>query len=41
MKYLKEPEYRHGTPTRPGILVMNLGTPDEPTTPALRRYLKT
>ncbi len=40
MKYLKEPDYRHGTPARPGILMINLGTPDAPTAPALRRYLK-
>ena len=40
MKYLKEPDYRHGTATRPGVLMINLGTPDEPTAPALRRYLK-
>ena len=40
MKYLQEPEYRHGTPVRTGVLVMNLGTPDAPTAPALRRYLK-
>jgi ferrochelatase len=40
MRYLQEPECRHGTPTQPGILLINLGTPDEPTAPALRRYLK-
>jgi ferrochelatase len=40
MKYLQEPEYRHGTPTQPGILVINLGTPDAPTATATRRYLK-
>jgi ferrochelatase len=40
MAYFKEPDYRHGTPTLPGVLVINLGTPDEPTAPALRRYLK-
>ena len=40
MKYLKEPEYTHGTATQAGVLVINLGTPDEPTAPALRRYLK-
>lgn len=27
-------------PSKVGILITNLGTPDEPTTPALRRYLK-
>jgi ferrochelatase len=40
MRYLQEPEHRHGTPTQAGILLINLGTPDEPTAPALRRYLK-
>ena len=40
MRYLPEPEHQHGTPTRPGVLIINLGTPDEPTAPALRRYLK-
>lgn len=35
-----EPPYRHGTPARIGILLLNLGTPDAPTAPALRRYLK-
>ena len=40
MKYLIEPDYRHGTATRPGVLMINLGTPDAPTAPALRRYLK-
>ena len=40
MRYLPELEYRHGTPARPGVLMINLGTPDAPTAPALRRYLK-
>ncbi len=40
MPYLKEPDYRHGSPTQTGVLLINLGTPDEPTAPALRRYLK-
>ncbi|HSO07466.1 MAG TPA: ferrochelatase, partial [Pelomicrobium sp.] len=40
MPYVPEPEFRHGTPARIGVLVVNLGTPDEPTAPALRRYLK-
>lgn len=31
--------YTHGTPSATGILVTNLGTPDEPTPAALRRYL--
>jgi ferrochelatase len=40
MRYLQEPEFRHGTPAQAGVLLINLGTPDEPTAPALRRYLK-
>jgi ferrochelatase len=39
-RYLPEPPYRHGTPTRPGILLINLGTPDAPTAPAVKRYLR-
>lgn len=35
-----EPSYAHGTPPRIGVLLINLGTPDAPTAPALRRYLK-
>lgn len=30
----------HPTATRPGVLVINLGTPDAPETPAVRRYLR-
>lgn len=40
MTYLPEPPYTHGTPSRVGILLLNLGTPDAPTPAALRRYLK-
>ncbi len=35
-----EPRYQHGTLARPGVLLVNLGTPDEPTAAALRRYLR-
>lgn len=35
-----EPAYSHGKALRTGVLLINLGTPDEPTAPALRRYLK-
>ena len=38
--YLPEPPYAHGTAPRVGILLLNLGTPDEPTPKAVRRYLK-
>jgi len=39
MAYLAEPEYRHGTPARVGVLAVNLGTPQAPTEAALRTYL--
>lgn len=35
-----EPIYQHGSSSRIGILLVNLGTPDAPTTRALRPYLK-
>jgi protoporphyrin/coproporphyrin ferrochelatase len=34
-----EPPYTHGTALKTAVLYVNLGTPDEPTAPALRRYL--
>jgi ferrochelatase len=40
MAYLPEPPYAHGSPTRAGVLLVNLGTPDEPTAGAVRRYLR-
>lgn len=39
-EYLTEPPYAHGTAPKVGILLLNLGTPDEPTPAAVRRYLK-
>ena len=39
MAYLPESPYAHGTKARTGILLVNLGTPDEPTAGAVRRYL--
>jgi ferrochelatase len=33
------PSYAHGDPDSLGVLLVNLGTPDEPTTSAVRRYL--
>lgn len=39
MRFRSEPEHRHGQPARTGVLVCNLGTPDEPTAAATRRYL--
>ena len=37
--YLGPPDSTHGTPARTGVLHENRGTPDEPTAPAMRRYL--
>jgi protoporphyrin/coproporphyrin ferrochelatase len=34
-----EPPYRHGTAARTALVLVNLGTPDEASAPALRRYL--
>lgn len=39
MSYRPEPPYHHGQAETVGILLVNLGTPDAPTAPALRRYL--
>ena len=33
------PGFAHGQPTRTGLLLVNLGTPTEPTTAAVRRFL--
>lgn len=33
------PDYNHQTQITTGVLITNLGTPDAPTTPALRKYL--
>lgn len=37
---LPEPVFRHGSPGRVGVLLVNLGTPEAPTAKALRPYLK-
>lgn len=39
-RLLREPDYQHGTPAKTGVLLINLGTPDAPNAPAVRRYLK-
>lgn len=39
-RYLPEPPHSHGQPATTAVVLVNLGTPDEPTAPALRRYLK-
>lgn len=37
--FVGTPDYQHGTQGVTGVLVTNLGTPDAPTTKAVRRYL--
>jgi len=37
--YVGTPDFEHGAPGRTGVLLVNLGTPDEPTPAAVRRYL--
>ncbi len=39
MEYQGEVDYRHGSASSTGILLVNLGTPDAPTPAAVRRYL--
>ena len=39
-RFESSPSYEHGLPESLGVLVVNLGTPDEPGTGAVRRYLK-
>jgi ferrochelatase len=39
MPFSPEPTYSHGQTPRTAVLLCNLGTPDEPTTKAVRRYL--
>jgi len=36
---LPEPKFSHDRAGRLGVLLINLGTPDAPTTAAVRRYL--
>lgn len=40
MKFEGEKDFAHGGAEAMGVLVVNLGTPDAPTAPALRRYLR-
>lgn len=40
MSFRKEPEYTHGTASKSAVVLVNLGTPDAPTTSAVRHYLK-
>ncbi|MDP5240693.1 ferrochelatase [Uliginosibacterium sp. 31-16] len=39
-RFLAEPEFEHGKASRIGVLLINLGTPAEPTAKAVRPYLK-
>lgn len=40
MRYQGSPNYSHATPSKVGVLITNLGTPQAPTAKALRPYLK-
>lgn len=40
MRYFSPSEHRHGTPRRTAVLLVNLGTPEAPTAPAVKRYLR-
>jgi protoporphyrin/coproporphyrin ferrochelatase len=40
MSFRKEPKYTHGSVPRSAVVLVNLGTPDAPTTSAVRRYLR-
>jgi ferrochelatase len=39
MAFQKEPPFQHGQSAKTAVLYCNLGTPKEPTAPALRQYL--
>jgi ferrochelatase len=39
VSFQPEPKFRHGQSARTAVLLVNLGTPDQPTAAALRRYL--
>jgi ferrochelatase len=39
MSFAKEPAFDHARRPTTGLLIVNLGTPEAPTAPALRRYL--
>lgn len=40
MSFQPEPPHQHGAPARTAVVLVNLGTPDAPTAPALKRYLR-
>ncbi|WP_410498315.1 ferrochelatase [Chitinibacter sp. S2-10] len=39
-RFLPEPSFSHASPSKVGVLLVNLGSPDAPTVQALRPYLK-
>jgi ferrochelatase len=39
MSFAAEPSHAHGSPARTAVLLVNLGTPERPDAPAVRRYL--
>ncbi len=39
MRIDSEPDFSHASPDRVGVVLVNIGTPAEPTAPAVRRYL--
>ena len=39
-RFLPEPPHRHGTAASTAVVLVNLGTPEAPTAPALKRYLR-
>jgi ferrochelatase len=39
-RYAPEAPYNHGTPSKLAVLLINLGTPESPTAPAVRSYLR-
>jgi ferrochelatase len=40
MRYVSSPDFQHDGAERIGILLVNSGTPESPTAPAVRRYLR-
>ncbi|MQR02162.1 ferrochelatase [Glaciimonas soli] len=40
MRFKKEPPFSHGTTAKIAVVLVNLGTPDAPTSSAVRQYLK-
>jgi protoporphyrin/coproporphyrin ferrochelatase len=39
-RFQTEPPWQHGTPARTAVVLINLGTPEAPTAPALKTYLR-